>query len=153
MYKDRWQAASKQGETQLARDLLGQAIHAYLQGFESDWRDAYPGINAVTLMELQDPPDPRRQRLFPVVAYAVERRMATGQPDYWDYATVLELAVLAKDKDRATAALTDALATVRETWEPETTARNLRLIEEARERRQEHIDWVKPIIRALDSGE
>jgi hypothetical protein len=87
--------------------------------------------NAVTLMELKDPPYPRRQALLPVVRYAVERRMATGKLDYWDHATLLELAVLGKEEAAATAALGGALAAVREPWEPVTTARNLRLIREA----------------------
>ena len=52
----------------------------------------YPGIDAVTLMELAEPPDPRREKVLPVVAYAVERRIAAEKPDYWDYATCLELA-------------------------------------------------------------
>jgi hypothetical protein len=38
-------------------------------------------------------------------------------------------------------ALGNALAAVRECWEPETTARNLRLIREARERRHDEIPW------------
>ena len=132
VYKDRWEAALKAGEKILARGLLEKAIESYLKGFEADWRDAYPGINAVTLMELKEPPDLRRERLIPVISYAVERRMASGKPDYWDYATRLELAVLAKDQNKAESALADALAVVRESWEPETTARNLRLIREAR---------------------
>jgi MAP3K TRAFs-binding domain len=70
-------------------------------GFEADWRDAYPGINAVTLMELKDPPDPRGGALVPVVRYAVERRVEAGKPGYWDYSTLLELAVLAKDESKA----------------------------------------------------
>ncbi len=126
VYKDRWEAALKAGEKVLARGLLEKAIDAYLKGFEADWRDAYPGVNAVTLMELKEPPDLRRERLIPVVSYAVERRIASGKPDYWDYATLLELAVLAKDQQKAESALADALAAVRESWEPETTARNLR---------------------------
>ena len=137
MYKDRWDAAVSEGERSLASKWLDQAIGAYLSGFESDWRDAYPGINTVTLMELRDPPDPRRDALIPVVRYAVQRRIAAGNPDYWDHATLLELAVLARDEAGATEALATALADVRESWEPETTARNLRLIREARERRQE----------------
>jgi tetratricopeptide (TPR) repeat protein len=149
IYKDRWDAAVKSGETFLARGLLDKAINAYLHGFEADWRDAYPGINAVTLMELREPPDPRREQLLPVVSYAVERRIATGRPDYWDHATRVELAVLAKDEDRAMNAVGDALASVRENWEPETTARNLRLIIEARERRQEAEPWVKEIEKEL----
>ena len=149
VYKDRWEAAAKRKEKFLARGLLDKAITAYLQGFESDWRDAYPGINAVTLMELREPPDARRDDLIPVVAYAVERRIAAGKPDYWDYATRLELAVLAKDEDKAAAALGDALAVVREKWEPETTARNLRLIREAREQRGEAVAWMQEIEETL----
>jgi len=150
VYKDRWEAALKDGEQFLARGLLDKAIEAYLSGFEADWRDAYPGINAVTLMELKEPPDPRREELIPVVAYAVERRIAAGKPDYWDHATRLELAVLAKDEQTAIAALGDALASVREPWEPETTTRNLRLIREARERRGETVPWVMEIEEALE---
>ena len=149
IYKDRWETALKNGNTFLARGLLDKTIEAYLRGFEADWRDAYPGVNAVTLMEIKDPPDPRRERLNPVVAYAVERRIGSGKADYWDFATRLELAVLAKDKQRAAGALGDALAAVREVWEPETTARNLRLIREARERRHEDVAWCKEIEEAL----
>lgn len=145
VYKDRWEAAFKNGEQFLAQGLLDKAIEAYLSGFEADWRDAYPGINAVTLMELRDPPDSRRQQILPVVAYAVERRIAAGKPDYWDHATRLELAVLAKDEQAAMAALGDTLASIRESWEPETTARNLRLIREARQRRQEDVPWTEVV--------
>jgi tetratricopeptide (TPR) repeat protein len=145
VYKDQWDAAVKSGDKLLARGLLDKAINAYLRGFEADWRDAYPGINAVTLMELHDPPDPRRQEILPVVTYSVGRKIATGQPDYWDYATLLELAVLAKDEQRAGDAASNALAAIRETWEPETTARNLRMIRETRERRGEPLLWAKEI--------
>ena len=136
VYKDRWEAAVKAGETFAARGLLNKAIDAYLRGFEADWRDAYPGVNAVTLMELKDPPDARKDKLVPVVAYAVERRIAAGQPDYWDFATLVELGVLGMNQPQAFAALEQALPAIRERWEPETTARNLRLIREARARRE-----------------
>ncbi|HEX6012923.1 MAG TPA: TRAFs-binding domain-containing protein, partial [Geminicoccaceae bacterium] len=123
-----------------------RAIDAYRRGFEADWRDHYPGINAVTLMELKEPPDPERQKLLPVVRYSVERRIANGKPDYWDWATLLELAVLANDEPGASEALGQALAVVREPWEPETTVRNLRLIREARERRGETpAPWLKEV--------
>jgi tetratricopeptide (TPR) repeat protein len=150
VYKDRWEAAVKTGDRLLARGLIERAIDAYLKGFESDWRDAYPGVNAVTLMELRDPPDARRLALIPIVAYAVERRIAGGAPDYWDHATRLEIAVLGGSEADAAAALADALACVRESWEPETTARNLRLIGEARARRGEALPWTGEIEAALD---
>ena len=149
VYKDRWETALKEGETVLANGLIEKAIDAYLAGFETDWRDAYPGINVATLMELKDPPDGRRHKILPVVTYAVERRIAAGQPDYWDHATLLELAVLSRDEVAAAKALADAAAVVREKWEPETTARNLRLIREARERRKQEAPWMTQIEDAL----
>lgn len=100
-------------------------------------------------MELATPPDPRREKILPVVAYAVERRIAAGKPDYWDHATLVELAVLAKNQDAAIIALENALVTIRESWEAETTARNLRLIREARENRGESIEWAKKIEKDL----
>ncbi|GJL64197.1 MAG: hypothetical protein NPIRA04_28510 [Nitrospirales bacterium] len=142
VYKDRWKAVRNADKTFEARELLDQAIEAYLKGFEADWRDAYPGINAVTLMELKDPPDPRREQLIPVVSYAVERRIAGGIPDYWDHETRLELAVLRKHEQQATEAVQSALAVMRERWEAETTARNLRLIQEARQKRNDLIPWL-----------
>jgi len=151
VYKDKWEDAKTANDTFGARGFLQKAIDAYAQGFEADIRDAYPGVNAVTLMELRDPPDPRRLHLTPVVRYAVERKVARGA-DYWDHATLVELAILAKDEAAAMDAAAAALANVREKWEPETTARNLRLIREARESRGESIAWAKQIEDALNSA-
>ena len=103
----------------------------------------------MTLMEIKDPPDPRRERLIPIVSYAVERCIASGKPDYWDHATLLELAVLAKDQQKAESGMADAMAAVRESWEPEMTARNLRLIRGAREHRNESIQWANEIEQEL----
>ncbi len=149
VYKDRWDQAIRASDTDLAAGLLDQAIDAYLAGFEADWRDAYPGINVVTLMEVRVPPDPRGAALLPVVSYANERRLAAGQADYWDQATGLELAVLGRDEAGARRALTKALAAARESWEPATTANNLKLIREARERRNDTVPWSAAIEEAL----
>jgi hypothetical protein len=149
VYKDEWNDAKQAGNSFLADGLLEKAISGYLSGFEADWRDAYPGINAVTLMELRNPPDPRREQLLPVVSYAVERRLASGKADYWDYATRLELAVLAKDEAAARRALASALARVRENWEPESTANNLKLIRSAREDRGEEVPWAETVEQEL----
>jgi hypothetical protein len=149
VYKDRWEAASKAGDSFTAEGLLDNAINAYLKGFEADWRDAYPGVNAVTLMALKNPPDTRLAELVPVVAYAVNRRIAKGKPDYWDYATLLELGVLGKNEAAARSATAQALAIMREKWEAESTARNLRLIREARSLRGESYAWADQIEAAL----
>ena len=145
VYKDHWEDASKAGDEALADGYLEKAIDTYLAGFETDWRDAYPGVNAVTLMNLKDPPDERWAQTLPAVRYAVERKIARGKPDYWDWATLLELAVLGKDEAEAKRVLPKALACVRESWEPETTVRNLRLIRTAREKQGEVVKWAPGI--------
>lgn len=149
VYKDRWEKAREDGEPDLARGFLEQATEAYRKGFEADWRDAYPGINAATLMELAEPPDPARQELLPVVVYSALRRAEARGGDYWDWATLVEARVLADDEAGAGKALAKALARVREPWEPETTARNLHLIREARESRGNRQSWILRIEQAL----
>ena len=149
VYKDQWEDASKSGNTFPAAGYLDKAIKMYLQGFQADWRDAYPGINAVTLMELRNPPDERRKELVPVVRYSIQRKIEKGNPDYWDYATLLELAVLEGNKDTASQALGDALANIREKWEPETTARNIRLIRETRQARGEPTPFEADVEQSL----
>jgi tetratricopeptide (TPR) repeat protein len=143
IYKDRWDLAKKEDLPE-ARALLKNAIDTYLAGFEADWRDAYPGINAVTLMEMMPKPDPRQAEILPVVRYSAARKAAKA-PDYWDHATLLELAVLARDADDAADRLGDALAVARASWELETTARNLGLIHGMREARGEDVAWIKQL--------
>ena len=127
-------APRRQGFTS-ARSL-DEAIEAYLRGFQADWRDAYPGINALTLIEVRDPLDDRGREILPIVKYSVTRRLASGNPNYWDHATLLELAVL--DGDEAAAA--DALAThakqrSAKSGSPTRRPWNLGFIREARARR------------------
>jgi tetratricopeptide (TPR) repeat protein len=143
IYKDRWDLAKKEDRPE-ARALLKKAIEAYLAGFEADWRDAYPGINAVTLMEMLPKPDPRQAEMLPVVRYSASRKAARNA-DYWDHATLLELAVLASDADDAEEKLGDALAVARASWELETTARNLGLIRALREARGDDSSWIKQL--------
>jgi tetratricopeptide (TPR) repeat protein len=152
VYKDRWEEAREAGDSVLARGEIRKAIDAYRRGFEADWRDAYPGVNVVTLMEVAEPPDSERLSILPVVSYAVQRRLADERADYWDHATRLELAVLRHDREDAEEAVADAIASIREPWEPVTTLRNLRLVREARERRGEGIPkWQLGVERALAS--
>jgi tetratricopeptide (TPR) repeat protein len=161
VYKDRWEKEYQKEENETDDDindyefqtsdaLLDQAIDAYLKGFTTDLRDTYPGINVVTLMEIKKIPDPRRIGLIPVVKYSVEQKIAKGKPDYWDYATLLELSILAKDKEASFNYLAKALSLLRERWEGETTLRNLRIIREAREKRNEPVQWTKKIEKSIE---
>jgi hypothetical protein len=108
---------------------LRKSIQAYLAGYEADMRDAYPGINAITLMALLN--DNTYLNYINAVRLAVKLKMKTKKPDYWDYATLLELAVLEENSKESKEQLFNALAEKNETWMPETTINNLDKIKKA----------------------
>jgi hypothetical protein len=150
IYKDLWKESRKSSPLG-ARGHLKQAIAAYLRGYQADPRDAYPGVNALTLLDIRGDVESisERDRLLPVVTYAVKRRLAGKAPDYWDYATMVELEVLGSDYNAAIDSLDSALACVREAWEPQSTADNLELISEAREGRGQDVQELKAVLTAL----
>jgi hypothetical protein len=148
VYKDRWQAALTRGQAAHAQGFLRKAIATYLEGFETDWRDAYPGWNAVELMSLCEPPDERLHELIPVVTYSVRRRLERD-PRYWDHATLLGLQILAEDRLGAARTLADALACRSEEWDRKSTADSLARIAAAGERRAVDVSWVRQIEERL----
>jgi hypothetical protein len=150
IYKDLWDGVRKANPRE-ARGRLKDSIDAYTRGFEADLRDAFPGVNAATLLDVQgsDESKAKRDKLVPVVRFAVEQRLRAKEPDYWDYATLLELAVLANDQVLADGNLDSALPKAKEKWMPETTSRNLSLIREFRDARGEDVSWLDEIIAAL----
>lgn len=152
-YKDLWQLHDKAGKSLEARGFLRKAIAAYRRGFEVDIRDAYPGVNALTLLDIEGSPESLAQRdaLLPVVRYAAQRHASTGTPTYWDHATLIEIAVLSRDASAAESHLSDALPTASEEFAPLTTANNLMLIRAGRSARAEATDWIDPLIAALQA--
>jgi hypothetical protein len=150
IYKDRWDIA-REAKRPDARSLLRRAIDTYLDGFQADWRDAYPGVNAVSLMEFQDKPDPRQAEILPVVRYAAMRKAARN-PDYWDYATLMELAVLGHDDEAAEEQLAEALGVARASWELESTIGSLARIRKARTARGEDVAFIEHLEQELQQG-
>ena len=134
VYKDQWEEALAQGRTRAAAVLLDKAIDAYLTGFAADWRDHYPGINAVQLMHLRDPSDPRIADLLPVVRYGAQLKARRHQADFWDHATLVELAVLAEDADSAFGFLAHAFAAGPLPWQARSLLDTLVRLRRARER-------------------
>src|SRR5690606_12059640 len=99
----------------------------YKKGFEFDPRDAYPGVNYVTCLELLKK---RKEalRLVPVVEYAVNSKMErnkTKKPDYWDYASLLELAVIENQFSVAESFFYKSKPLANESWMFGTTKENL----------------------------
>lgn len=156
VHKDLWSDATKAGKGGDAHAHLTAAIETYLRGFEADWRDFYPGVNAVTLMDIAG--DPRRDDLLPVVRYATERRIASladeGQ-EYWEHATMLELMALSNRPSEAARWRGSARRFAKEHWYLKTTADNLQHIADRR-RAAGQVDvatWIEREIAALLDGQ
>ena len=147
IYKDRY-LKLRSSSPVLAMGFLDRAIMMYRQGFESDWRDAYPGINLATLLWLRDSDGAEFKEVMALVRYANRRRLA-GSPDYWDHAVALEIAVLEQDEIGAMGALPSCLTSTREAWELTSTANNISLVGGELEARGENVVWVDTIVGEL----
>jgi len=129
IYKDLFQEA-KDADDLSAPAYLDDAIAAYTAGFEVEPADYYPGVNAINLLIQKGTEDALKEvdRLTPLVSFAVARRGGAGSQDYWDVATVLELAVAGRQYDEALAVAAKVLANAKAGWMLETTSRNLRML-------------------------
>jgi hypothetical protein len=103
-----------------------------LMEFEFDPRDYYPGVNAITLLieKGDDESIKQAQQLVPLVSFAVARRGGVSSSDYWDLATVLELACIGNDWNAAISVLPKVMDKAQESWMPETTLGNLNMLKQ-----------------------
>lgn len=133
VYKDLFYEARSKSDKLGARAFLDEAIRWYEQGFEADPRDYYPGINAVTLLlergHVEDVK--RRDALIPVVVFTIARRGGLASDDYWDLATVLELAVHRNDVTMVEQAVRKMVASAPYPWMLRTTLHNVQLLQKA----------------------
>ena len=116
--------------------------------------DYYPGVNAITLLLQKGDEDAiaEAEKLTPLVSFAVARRGGASSSDYWDLATVLELAVIGRDEKMAMSVLPKLLISAEASWMVKTTADNLDLIKDLR-KEKEDIKVLKEIIVALRNRE
>lgn len=129
VYKDMYKDSKNKGSI-MAPALLDKAIEAYLNGFNSDPRDYYPGVNAITLLieNGNEVSLAKAKELAPLVSFAVGRRGGISSNNYWDLATILELACISEDWDLTKKVLPKMLMNVNEAWMPKTTMDNLILL-------------------------
>ena len=139
IHKDIYQEAA-QGKKITAPAALNDAIDAYTKGFEADPRDYYPGLNAINLLIQKGDVEALKEveRLLPLVSFAVARCGGASSTDYWDLATVLELACIGRDWATANRVLPKAILAATDSFRTATTMANLRLLKQARERTGSH---------------
>jgi hypothetical protein len=153
VYKDLYREA-KEANKAIAAGYLDKAIDAYKKGFECEPMDYYPGVNAITLLLQKGDQKAieEAEKLTPLVSFAVARKGGTASSDYWDLATVLELAVIARDEKMAISVLPKVLVNADASWMVKTTADNLDMIKNLR-KEKEDINFLNEIITELRNRE
>lgn len=126
IYKDKYEESLGKNNLRASANLK-KAIETYEEGFRADPRDFYPGINVVTLSYLNNQLD-KVKELTPIVSFAVTRRGGLNSQNYWEVATVLELAILNEEWTYAKRALEKMIVMDSPTWNYETTYKNLKKI-------------------------
>jgi hypothetical protein len=129
-----------------------QAIDTYLEGFEADPTNSYPGVNALTLMYSREEPDERFAKFLPVVSYATERELKTKPKDYWLQATALELAIHRFNEKDAKKYCANAITCKNDEWMRKSTAANLKKIYDKtlKTHDEQSLQWLKDITLKLN---
>jgi tetratricopeptide (TPR) repeat protein len=152
IHKDIYKESAQAGRITAAA-ALDDAIDAYTKGFESDPRDYYPGVNAINLLTQKGDAEALKEveRLLPLVNFAVARRGGASSSDYWDLATVLELACIGEDWATANRVLPKAILAATDSFKTATTLGNLRLLKQARERAGREVTELDGILNELSA--
>ena len=150
IHKDTYKEAVQTGRITAAA-ALDNAIDAYTKGFEADPRDYYPGVNAINLLMQKDDTEALKEvaRLLPLVSFAVERRGGASSGNYWDLATVFELACIGDDWATANQVLPKVILAATNSFETATTVANLRLLKKALERTAREVAKLNGILDEL----
>ena len=150
IHKDIYKEAA-QAKKIAAIAALDDAIIAYTKGFEADPRDYYPGVNAINLLIQKGDAQALKEveRLLPLVSFAVARHGGASSSDYWDLATVLELACVGEDWATANRILPKAILAATDSFKTATTIGNLRLLKQAREREARDLTELDGILNEL----
>ncbi|HYT23357.1 MAG TPA: TRAFs-binding domain-containing protein, partial [Candidatus Polarisedimenticolia bacterium] len=114
-------------------------------------RDYYPGVNAINLLIQKGDAEALKEaeRLLPLVNFAVARRGGASSSDYWDLATVLELACIGGDWLVANHVLPKVVLAANASFKTATTLANLQLLKQARARLGQAVPELDGILKEL----
>ena len=151
IHKDVYKEAA-QAKKITATAALDDAISSYTKCFESDPRDYYPGVNAITLLIQRGDQEALKEaeRLLPLVRFGASRGGGASSGDYSDLATVLELACIGGDWLIADQVLPQLLAAT-VSFKTATTLYNLKLLKRARERLGQAVPQLDGILMELST--
>src|SRR6202035_1624152 len=92
--------------------------------------DFYPGVNLATLLDVKGDTESRAElaQIVPDLRALLDEKLKSGRAGYWEAATALELACLARDWGEADRHLLETRLRAAGNWMLESTVQNLRLL-------------------------
>lgn len=150
-YKDQWRERTAQGNPATARESLSRAAQTYTEGFKQYPGEYYFGLNAVSCLHLLGDKGSVRLRdeLLPSVQSAIERAAAESADDYWEIASLLEIAVIRGAQAEAQRLSEQLRSKAPSSWQIESTIQNLRLLSEAKGFGEKPPGWLRDLLDEL----
>jgi hypothetical protein len=139
IYKDMYKDAKNENDSFSSLGFLEKSIDTYTRGFYSDPRDYYPGINAITLLIVKGDKQSyyKAKELITSVNLALARRGGLDSQNYWDLTTILEIACIENDSELIDRVLPKIAIYAKETFMPETTGDNIKMLRDSLPRHYE----------------
>jgi tetratricopeptide (TPR) repeat protein len=127
VYKHKATQALKEGKPDLANNRLKKAIEAYMQSFEDNPNDYYPGVRLLNLLYTSTLEDAKTAyaKYLPLVEFSVTRRLNKNKKEYWALASTVELEVMKGNVQAASDRAWDAVDSQHAYWKRESTMRQL----------------------------
>lgn len=125
IYKDRWLNST---DNAFSRGCLVLALNAYWGGVERNQFEIYPAVNTLTLLRCAGVASRQIEPFAIHLKDRAVRRTHARHPDYFDFATIVEVCASIDDFKHAHYFAEQAIAQARAPWELETTALTLKML-------------------------
>jgi hypothetical protein len=152
LFKKAWWDQRRNGLDNQA--AFKDALTWYRAGLTASRMDPYPGVNLLTLLAFlgTDAAMAEHAERLKQVELAVTPRLH-HRPNYWDLATMMELAANMQNKDACEWFLRRAMAAPHDPWQTSTTAINLEILCDSPVARfKDAAEWLKPFVAKLKAN-
>lgn len=145
--------AMREGKAGLATSRIKKAIELYIQSFEDNPNDYYPGIRLLNLLYTSniEGAQAKYDKYLPLVEFSIQRRLNKNKKEYWALASRVELEVMKSIEQAAFESTYEVLDCQHAPWKRTSTAKQLQKIADYRETiLKEDVSWIRKIIAEFE---
>ncbi len=153
IYKHKAGQAMREGKEGLAISRMKKAIELYIQSFEDNPNDYYPGIRLLNLLFTSniEGAQLKYDKYLPLVEFSLERRLKKNKKEYWALASRVELEIMKGNEEAASESAYEVLDCQHAPWKRASTARQVKKIADYRETvLKEDVSWIRKIVAEFE---